>query len=129
MSVSGSIETVSPLAANLNGFVFTPLAFTFNDGVQTISVATLISEFEVSTNAFGEIIAWDILVANTIGHIGISKIVDFGLLSNTRSYGRSTVPGQWQVNAVPLPAAFPLLCAGLASLGAIGWMRKRRTAA
>jgi hypothetical protein len=60
--VTASITLANPLADNLNLAPVTPLAFSLNDGVQTISnrTAPIITTFDFSTNATGEITEWDV---------------------------------------------------------------------
>src|ERR1700679_2629755 len=62
-SVQGSLTLSSALAANLSGATIAPSAFSFSDGVGTItnsSVGIFNNYFIVSTNSTGQITAWHI---------------------------------------------------------------------
>jgi hypothetical protein len=64
LHVFGSITVPTVFAPNLNGYIFTPTAFTFLDGSGVLSLgsgsALTSSIFQVWTNASGQIIYWGI---------------------------------------------------------------------
>lgn len=62
-SVQGSLTLSSPLPANLSGATITPSAFSFSDGIVTItnsSVGLFVNSFTVWTNSARQITEWDI---------------------------------------------------------------------
>jgi len=137
MSISGYFEVASPLLAytdfaDISGDV---TAYSFSDGAQSISVKDSSAVFQVATNALAEIISWIVLLEGNSGEIYISSSLgDYGSFGNSPSIvartGASRI-GTWRtdVAAIPLPAAAPLLGVGLAGLGMIGWVRKRKRGA
>jgi len=68
MFVSVMVTFAAPLGANLPPFTdVTPIAFTFFDGVQTLSSSTpgiFIDAIQVGTNAAGQITTWQMGVAS-----------------------------------------------------------------
>jgi hypothetical protein len=57
--VTATVELASPLPANMSLGSVTPLAFSFSDGVQTITNLTAdVTFFTFQTDAAGEITAW-----------------------------------------------------------------------
>src|SRR5271156_2093081 len=57
--ITGSFTVAAPLAANAN-YYFTPLSFSFTDGLTTFTPANVTgSAFGVVTNSFGQIIGWN----------------------------------------------------------------------
>jgi len=63
--VTGFMELASPLAADLNSLTtLAPVAFSFSDGVNTITHATAtVSSFAVVTNDVGAIVQWYVFVS------------------------------------------------------------------
>jgi len=68
MFVTAMVTLAAPLAANMPPFTdVTPIAFTFFDGVQTLSSSNPdidLDTFQVGTNAAGQITSWQILVTS-----------------------------------------------------------------
>jgi hypothetical protein len=141
-SVSGWIDLSAPLGNSVGPLTITPVAFSFSDGVQTITNNDVISPpsfFDgIITNSSGDIVAWDILVQSGAG--GIIEIQDVGIgtqrdLAGVLGVGGFNVdasvakPGSWVVATTPIPAALPLFATGLGALGLLGWRRKRKAAA
>lgn len=63
MSIGGSLELTSELAPLLNNAVVAPIAFSFSDGINTITDSTAENaSFKFSTDSFGNIVAWDLFV-------------------------------------------------------------------
>src|SRR5579862_4612328 len=61
MSVTGSFTTAAPLARNLNHQLFTPVAFSFSDGLDTLNnLNDPNPTFFVSTDGSGSISGWAI---------------------------------------------------------------------
>src|ERR1700761_6939770 len=62
-SVTGEFTLATPLGDNLTNYSFTPLSYSFNDGVDTLSSSNsyvYYTSFYVSTNGSGDITAWSI---------------------------------------------------------------------
>jgi hypothetical protein len=153
-SIDGSISVASPLAPNLNDAVvnFTSFAFS-SEGLTDTSADEehLLAEpgggpfplpglFNVSTNAAGQIIKWDIsLVGTDLGPPFLSLATGFGLFdcpnphfcnpiadgdsvdngSNETRASNQGHPGTWSISTgatVPEPASGTLLIAGLFGL-------------
>jgi hypothetical protein len=157
MSISGSFTMSDALPANQTISFFSPLSFSFSDGVGTITnldVGLVIFQ-RVTTDNSGNISGWDFQVSagdftipgqqtNTI--ISGSNTGDFGELTTCTarsSIGTCTATdgqfgispsissGTWSSALVPtpLPAALPLFATGLGALGLLGWRRKKKTQA
>ena len=63
MSISGTMVLSSPLPPNLSDQEITPLSFSFNDGVNTVTRDNSDFEFfSLSTDEFGDITYWQIVV-------------------------------------------------------------------
>jgi hypothetical protein len=69
MFVTAMVTLAGPLPANFEGFV-TPLAFTFSDGVQTITnlISNSFTFFEFFTGPTGQIERWEVSVFKTGPH-------------------------------------------------------------
>src|SRR5947207_7645864 len=65
--VTGTVELASPLPPNFDLATVSPLAFSFSDGVQTITSATVgeVGVFKFHTDSTGSITEWEVsLMAN-----------------------------------------------------------------
>jgi hypothetical protein len=71
-NVLGYIVTQGPLSPNLNKGTIFPLSFSFTDGRQTINSASSSpnTEFMVSTDSYGALVAWQITVVQPTGATG-----------------------------------------------------------
>jgi len=130
--ITGSITLANPLGDNLNGASVAPSAFSFFDGVQTVSSSNFSGDaFQFWTDGTGSITQWLTLVwgpdpndsiqsANTTG-----DVEDIGFIHSTSGI-RNSDPGSWAVT--PLPATLPLFASGLGALGLLGWRQRRKTA-
>jgi hypothetical protein len=131
--VTGSFTTTSPLADNLNKVSITPAAFSFNDGVDTITNTNDNSAFFViSTNASGSIVDWGIVVSQNphdlIELVGGPQNYDIGDLgSNGTSLGENIVPGVFSSprsnGLTPEPSTLALFGTGI--LGLAGVARRK----
>lgn len=139
--ITATLELADPLGANFTGRV-SWLAFTFSDGVHTISAPYTFGSARFATDADGEIINWQILAGvvtddllinlatiNTLpGQFGGNgSVIDFaehraGLDSANANVSGN--PGVWTVTTrhdpgvVPEPAAWSLMIAGFGLTGA-----------
>jgi hypothetical protein len=129
--VSGSFTLASALGNNLPLANVTPLSYSFNDGVQTISSLIPPGDvtFQISTNASGNIDGWLINLENPSPYNGISTMTDGDTGTVGGSYG-SNAPyvnsgSQWKVSGTsPVPEpnpSWPLF--GL--LTVVGWAKMR----
>lgn len=88
-SVSGSFTVSSPLQSDLTSLtVIDPTAFTFTDGVNTISNNSgpdLADEFQVETDANGNPTGWNIFVQDGLG--GFSGQNYIQIISGGEDYG------------------------------------------
>jgi hypothetical protein len=61
----------------------------------------------------------------------VSQLSITGLLGSDGtplSFGDLNISSNGSISATPIPSTFPLLAAGLAALGLLGWQRKRKVA-
>jgi len=100
--VTGMITLASPLAPNFSGNV-SPIAFTFSDGVQTITNLTAVNTFFFfRTGPTGEITEWDVFASVFSGLITSTKIGlplfdgDLGQTGESE-FGFNNTPGTWSV--------------------------------
>jgi hypothetical protein len=140
-SVSGYFTVATPLADNITSFSpFTPLTFSFTDGVQTYTNASTLSSssFLVKTDASGDIINWAIAInGSPLNFIltedapGSYGVIDTGIAENDSVDGQiSNDPGTWVESGVPVtPSPVPepgtLALAGTGALGMMGALRRR----
>ncbi len=134
-SVTGSFTLSTPLAANLQDGSVTPAAFSFSDGVQTLTDTTALSYSfgDLSTDSIGNITSYDIQINNlTDGFMKLSG-VGGGLSGDTvrltlGDSGNNTVAGKFSTNGdtmtvTPEPSSIALFGTGL--LGLAGVMKRR----
>ena len=103
--VTGMLTLAGPLASNFNGTV-TPTAFTFSDGVQTLTnLNAVFSSFLFVTGPTGQITGWDIEVDRELHtFISTTNIADFQTIDIGISVGISQgsfafnqdQPGRWE---------------------------------
>lgn len=135
--VTASITLANPLGDNLNLKDEIPLAFSLNDGQQTLTdtppgISFRSLSFEFSTDASGAIIGWNVyaipdadrIIQTTDDFIGT---FDTSTLANGADARINDDPGSWTVMTVAVPAP-PL--SNLAALGVLGlsffWRRRRQ---
>jgi len=113
--ITGSFTVAAPLSPNQTFFSFTPLSFSFTDGLTTFTPLSVTgSVFQVVTNSFGQIIGWNMdwltpgdemfSSTNPPGCVGC-RVVDgsfmplgFAEIDNT--------PGNWSVSTSKGPFAY-----------------------
>jgi len=148
--VTGTITFATPLGANLNLATETPIAFSFTAGVETITSATYNPNFgrlKFSTDAAGNITAWDIQVA--FGGGGQINIENFnsiigpnvgdqaavgafytGPKDPSNASGKNLVAGEFAIAAaVPEPSTWAMMILGFAGVGFMAYRRRSHTAA
>ena len=126
--VTGSVTLASPLAPNLPPTLVTPLAFTFSDGVQTITNnnATLV-QFQFATGPTGAITEWDVQV-NALGTIFTANIPPFtgtdredAGFSGTSEGAVDGNQGTWARTTSPTVCTWSTTTTGFAWLNASNW--------
>jgi hypothetical protein len=157
--VTGEFTLATPLADNLSGYSFTPLSYSFSDGVDTLNstnseifasnpayTPSTLTTFVVSTNGSGDITAWTIQLQGDLSNnsndsifttTGLNPIVNDGNAEDWGANGspgvyfgyNSNSPGTFSFSQTPLPAALPLFAGGLGLMGLFGCRRKRKNTA
>ena len=138
-SVSVEFTLSAPLADSLVNALITPASFNFSDGYQSITDATSAFDwFEITTDADGNIAAWDVFAGNDNGEVNTTNEPAAGIVndSGASETGVSDAvgqndnsPGTWTEStadpiATPEPASLFLAATGL--LGVAGVIRRRR---
>jgi hypothetical protein len=144
-SVTGSFTVASPLGANLPLGAISATAFSFSDGINTLSDTTssVVSDFSIETDASGAVTSW-LIVLQVPGVMSITTVNEFGVavedlggigedLSGLPLFGGSNEgdPSTWTMtttedpspSAVPEPSSLALLGTGV--LGAFCTLRRR----
>ena len=145
--VTGTVTFATPLGANLNLASETPVAFSFTAGVETVTSATYNPNFgrlNFSTDAAGNITAWDIQVAfggggqinvenfNSIigpnvgdqASVGANFHGDAGF-NPGNAFGKNLVAGEFTMTAaVPEPSTWAMMILGFCGLGVMAYRRK-----
>jgi hypothetical protein len=148
-NITGSFTLANPLGSNLTfPTPVTPLAFTFSDGVQTISQATtgVTASFDFSTDGAGGIASWQIEIlapsANSPGHSNEIFTSNIGVIAGnvdlavffTPEGNRTTgenfgMPGNSPaISAVPEPSTWLLMILGFMGFGFMAYRRKQNGA-
>jgi hypothetical protein len=138
-SISGWFTVGSPLPDNLNDAgdlaEITPTAFSFSDGMQTITnMNASSSEFGFFTDGSGDILSWNFGVFQTFGNRTTGKITSedifggfeidsvfypLGNIDPGDNYGLNYIPGTWSgppPSTTPEPSTLVLLLTGLAGV-------------
>jgi hypothetical protein len=153
--LTGTISFAAPLAANLtlnpsstNSNV-TPVSFSFTAGPETLTSAAFspnFTSFQFSTDAAGNITAWDIVIglggggqinidnygSGFSGNIGDQVAVgaNFHGDSNfdpSEAFALNRVAGQFEMAAaVPEPSTWAMMIMGFAGIGAMTYRRRQR---
>jgi PEP-CTERM motif len=146
--VTGSIALATALGDNLNLESVTPVAFSFNDGVQTLSntdTAAFQTIFEFSTDSIGVITNWSVDVQEPVPinsthefseiftDNNASQVADQGIVSlpgRTLAGSIADTPGVWSspgsTPTVPEPSTVTMIgVAGLLGLGFAFWRRRQ----
>ena len=122
--IQGSFTIAAPLADNLTLATISPTTYTFTDVVSTITQLNgTINDFEVSTNASGAIIAWEIQItipgaAEIETTNDYAEVGDQGEITGVAG-GNMNDPGTW----VPEPGTFVPILSGLLALT---WLARKR---
>jgi len=101
--VTAMVTLAAPLTPNMSLTFVTPLAFTLNDGVQTITNLTVATAFfEFATGTTGEITQWLFTGDNSLNSFIDSNNtpgvqVDQGVRAPGEFGGNANAPGTWSV--------------------------------
>ena len=146
-SITGYITLASALPANMTILTqVTPLAFSFTDGVQTLTPDNTISTtlFAVETDATGDIDEWligieaadtsqiDTINAPEVSSLGANTVIDLTAIdmppasaSNRNMPGFWTFPSDQSTAPSPVPEPQSLVLAGTGLLGLLAAARHR----
>lgn len=141
-SVTGSVELSTPLGDSFNGSV-TPIAFSFSDGVQTITNSSTLTTttFLFQTDSSGAITHWFIVLENSLPSGATNNIdtsMEAGLSGDTGRVFEPGVgevlgangfdPGTWNQKTSSVPdtgSSLALLSLSTTALGVAGRRFKR----
>ena len=137
--VTAMVTLAGPLAPNMPLTSVSPIAFTFSDGVQTLTNSNFFMQF--ATGPTGAIIAWNVVVEGlndlgSLGQIGTRNTVvllvqDFGFLEALTIRGLNhDNPGTWTTvgNVSDTGSTLSLMTLTLMALGLVARQFKRRAA-
>jgi hypothetical protein len=144
-NVTGTITFATPLAANLKLQAVNVVSFSFAAGVEIMTSAIYnpnFSRFNFSTDAAGNITAWDIVVA--AGGLGQINIENFNSVIGPNVGDQATVgannfppgtafalnhtAGEFTIAAaVPEPSTWAMMILGFCGLGFVAYRRKAST--
>jgi PEP-CTERM motif-containing protein len=150
-NISGYIQVATTLAGGLNNVSIPYTAFSFSDGVNTISSATagaVVDVLKVTTNSAGTIVGWDIDAyvyagaAPTFEEIfsanSINGATDQGAIGTCTSsicssetnvsFADEHDAGVWVIAPVPEPSTWAMMILGFLGLGFVAYRRKNQTA-
>jgi hypothetical protein len=128
MFVTAMVTLAGPLGANMPLTEVIPTAFTFSDGVQTISSTQVSAHgFRFATNGSGEIIFWDLEVdfasSSILTRDVPANVVDLGHTAD--GLARNTdIPGVWS-QGIATPDAGSTLSLMTLTLMALGLVARR----
>ena len=134
--VSGMLTLASPFAPNMPLTFVTPTAFTFSDGVQTLTNLTSGGVlFQFATGPTGAITQWNIGIKVTGGGIGTTDATGFttrdtGATSATSFGSNNSSPGTWSSvgGVADTGSTLFLMTVTLMALGVAAWRFKRAAA-
>jgi hypothetical protein len=138
-SVTGSIRLSAPLGGSLFFANITPVAFSFSDGVQTLTQNnTNHNSFVVSTDVAGDITSWVMSVAAEVSGVDLQTIstnnstgfvFDLGssaiAVPGTFVQATTDAPGTWSAGAVPETSTWVMMAVGFAGLGYLGLGKRK----
>jgi hypothetical protein len=147
--VTGTLTFATPLAANLNLADESAATFSFTAGPETVTSSTFnpsFSRLKISTDAAGNITAWDIDVA--IGGGGDIRLENFNSIigpnigdqvtvganfhgdanfNPQEAFAKNLVAGQFTLTAaVPEPSTWAMMILGFAGVGFMAYRRKSK---
>ena len=124
--VTARVTLASPLPANMSLQIVTSLAFSFSDGVQTLTNLTPLASpsFSFQTDASGNIFAWIVGVATAQAGIFTVNTADNVFAKGFSDDGEGQIlrtPGTWSRASVPdVAPTFTLLALSATALGVAG---------
>ncbi|MDN3277979.1 PEPxxWA-CTERM sorting domain-containing protein [Frankia sp. RB7] len=154
-NLTGTISFAAPLAANLtlnpsstNSNV-TPSAFSFTAGPETLTSGAFtksFTSFQFSTDAAGNITAWDIVIglggggqinidnygSGFSGNVGDQVAVGANFVGDSNfnpqeAFALNRVAGEFQIAAVPEPSTWAMMIIGFCGVGFMAYRRKKGT--
>jgi hypothetical protein len=133
--VTALVTLADPLAPNMPLTIVTPLAFSFSDGVQTITDLNVMStSIRFETGQTGVITEWEIQVISGFGVVRttntppLGDVVDVGAMGPAQGFNLGA-PGEWVLSSVPdVGSTLALLFLSLMALGVAARQFKRAAA-
>jgi hypothetical protein len=140
-SITGSLTFKTALGANIDTVFLMPIAFSFSDGVATISNDTPGNQLQliIQTNSSAAISGWNIAVFKdspdgdfeheivTLSTNGVDG-VDSGTDFTNNHTGSNFNPGTWSLaqiaSPVPEPSTWAMMILGFAGIGVMTYRRR-----